>query len=189
MKGSNLDHIHLPTPLKCSTTIVLSLSLAFFSQKSLSHLPYCTLWKREQKSRTPLSCTAAAQQRRLQVSPQQLGDAEGWKALASLNKSISWPLNYASSTLKGASNWYFLSQRTKEMKGKGVPVKTDAHSLIKTGSSFKEAHLETIKPGTIFCSSLPRTSSIFSHMSSIWWVTANNVSSQLAFLIALIHMS
>lgn len=123
----------------------------------------CLIAHCESESRTaelPLSCSAAAQQRRLQVSPQQLGDAEGWKALASLNKSISRPLNYARSTLKGASIWYFLSQRTKEMKGKGVPVKTDGHSFIKTVCSFKEeACLETIKPGTIFCSSLPRSPS------------------------------
>lgn len=161
-----------------ATQLLLSLPLAFFSQKSLSHLSYCTVWS---ESRTPslcVCCAVAAQQRRLQVSWRQLWNAEGWKALASLNKSISWPLNYASSTLQID---IILSQRTKEIKGNGVSVKTGGYCFIKTVSSFKEeAHLETIKTGTLFCSSLPKISSIFAFslcqclnvfMSNIWWVT------------------
>lgn len=170
MKGSTLGHRNLPTLIKCNTTIALAFT-CFLLQKRLSRLSYCTLW-RESRTRSQLCvcCAVAAQQRRLQVSWRQLWDAEGWKALASLNKSISWPLNYASSTLQID---IFLSQRTKEIKGNGVSVKTGGQSFIKTVSSFKEeAHLETIKTGTIFYSSLPRISSIFafSHMSNVWWV-------------------
>lgn len=36
MKGSTLDHIHLPTPLKCSATIALAFTCFLLSEELLS---------------------------------------------------------------------------------------------------------------------------------------------------------